>query len=131
MVKVFKEKVVAVKIIILFFIIVSLLSCETSQPEEKASQNTTDANGIKIVDVDKVVRKPDSYKDYFGVSGVVLKAYEEKGAFVLSCGDACIRFPVHYSGEMPKAKDKIIAYGQIKTNERGNLFFDADKVKPQ
>jgi hypothetical protein len=87
-----------------------------------------DENGIKIVRVDKVARAPEKYKGQIGIEGDVLKAYNDEKKFVMSCGDACVRLPVKYEGEIPKEKSEVIVYGEIGTTEEGGYIFNATKI---
>ena len=84
---------------------------------------------IKVIDVEKVVKTPEQYRDFVGVEGKVIKVDESKSIFLLGCADACIFMPVKYKGKMPEQKSEIIVYGEIKKQEDGRYIFQGEKVK--
>lgn len=86
---------------------------------------------IKVIDVEKVVRAPEQYRDFVGVKGRVIKIDESKSIFLLGCADVCIFMPVKYRNQMPKVQSEIIVYGEIKKEKDGRYVFQGKEVKTE
>jgi len=96
----------------------------------------------KKLGVESLLRNPDNVEGTIALSGVVVQAFEERGAFVMvdvaefkSCGlDACtdatmpIRVPSDaFEGTLPEPADFITVIGKFRSLERG-FEFDVDEV---
>lgn len=91
---------------------------------------TADA-GPKVLKVDEVARHPEKYTGDIWVSGTVVQADPESGAFLLGCEDACFKLPVRSAGDLPKKGSNVRIFGTIKKTQDGKLFLEAKEVVSQ
>ncbi|UCG78500.1 MAG: hypothetical protein JSV21_01300 [Nitrospirota bacterium] len=108
-----------------FLLIISLLMAVSVLGCTKA--DTTDT-GPEVISVDQVARHPGKYKGDIWVSGFVVKADPDNGAFLLGCEDACIKLPVKAEGELPKRGKDVKIHGIIKQMDDGKLFLEAKEI---
>lgn len=97
-----------------------------------------DAAPAKVVHVDDLADKPESYKGEIVLKGVVARVSKSKGVFAaidyrefkkcheLDCAKHYL--PVKYDGEIPKPESLIEMRGQVMKGEKG-LVFEAQKLE--
>ena len=98
-------------------------------PGDKSNPSEINADLLKVIDVDEMVRHPDQFEGSIGVAGKVVKVDESKTSFALGCEDACVMMPVRYNGRMPDLESEIVVYGQIKQAEGGKYIFEGQNVE--
>ena len=123
-----KTKIIIISIG-LFLAIILGVSFVKNASQESSVQREENNPSVEIVSVDKVVRAPERYQDFFGVKGIVVQSIGSKNIFLLGCKDACIAMPVKYQGLMPKPRSEVIVYGEIRKQEDGRYVFQGKEVK--
>lgn len=96
---------------------------------EKQDASAMERPGYALVNIDDVVKHPERYTSPLRMTGVILSVDKNGGSFIMGCDDACIRLPVIYKGKIPNAGSAITIFGKIKKTERGQYFFDAERIE--
>ena len=122
-----KKRVTA--IVLIFVIVIGagwaahMLTTKRMEPQEQKAAITA-----KVVDLDNVVRNPEKFSGVIGVEGAVANVDTSTSQFAMTCEDGDAMMPVRYNGRLPKEGANVVAYGEIKKDEKGKYIFLAKEI---